>query len=298
MEKTALVLAAFGAGRPEALAGIENIYQRARAAFPAARVEVCFTSNQVRRLWRKRREDRAWQEAHPQTPAWALAVKGPLAVMAELQDQGYRSQLVQPLHVYAGEEYQDLKSYLAGLNSIQTLKPKWRPFRKLALGRPALGEPGPRRPYVEDLERAARALAPEVEEASRLGAALVYVGHGNHYFSTGVYHELQVVMQRLHPGKEVLVGTVEGLLDARLVRDRLLAKRAVKVLLRPLMVVAGVHAAEDMCGPGEDSWRAILEAAGLEVECRLAGLGQNDSWADIYLEHARDAAEDHGIALE
>jgi sirohydrochlorin cobaltochelatase len=296
-KEPAVVLAAFGASQPEALRGIDNVYQRVRETFPQLQVEVCFTSNQMRQVWQKRSQDPDWLQASPQIPEWVLGVKGPLAAIAGLQDAGFRTQIVQPLHIYAGEEYEDLKSYISGLKAIKTVKDKWMPFDKLALGRPALGEPGPRRPYLQNLERAAQALAEDAEEALDKGLALVYVGHGNHHFSTGVYHELQAVMSRTYPGLEVLIGTVEGMFGAEHVRDRLKDKGIGQVLMKPLMMVAGVHARDDIAGEEPDSWRSIMESAGIKVECRLEGLGEKDSWAGIFLEHIRDAAADAEIRL-
>jgi sirohydrochlorin cobaltochelatase len=251
----------------------------------------------MRRVWQKRGQDPSWCEEHPHVSREILEVQGPLAAIAGLQDQGYRQMVVQPLHIYAGEEYQDLLSYLEGLNSIRTIKPKWMPFHKLVAGRPALGEPGPGHPYHQDLTRAARALERDVREASEMDAALVYVGHGNHLYSSGVYLELQQMMRRIYPERPIWVGTVEGLFGVRHVLAGLLRSDQKKVVLRPLMVVAGGHSQDDIGGPEEDSWKSVLQAAGLEVICRLQGLGENPSWADIYVEHIRDAAQDHQMAL-
>ena len=294
-QKLAIVLAAFGVARVEALGGVTNVLERTRARFPGAEVRLAFTSNQIRWVWRKRAGGGGWAPRNPGTPREVLEVRGTLAAIACLQDEGYRNIVVQPLHIYAGEEYQDLLSYVAGLNAIRTVKPKWRPFDRLLVGRPALGAPGPAHPYLEDLERAARALAGDVAEARRLNAALVYVGHGNHLFSTGVYLELEQVMRRRYSHPLIWVGAVEGMFGVERVRGELGRSGVDKVVLRPLMLVAGGHAQDDMCGPGDESWRGVLRAAGLEVVCRLEGLGENPAWADIYIEHIVDVLQDHGL---
>jgi sirohydrochlorin cobaltochelatase len=297
VNSTAIVLAAFGASMPDALKGITNIAERIRKAFLCP-VEVCFTSNKVRSIWQKRLADGRWLAENPQTPDYVRSVKGPLATIAGLQEKGYKSQLIQPLHVYAGEEYHDLRNYVSALAGIETIKAKWRPFEIVALGRPALGAPGAERPYLQDIQRASQALEDDVREARRMEAALVYVGHGNHVFSTGVYHELKQMLIRRHPDVVIDIGAVEGIFDASYVVGSLAKQGVRRVLLKPLMVVAGVHARDDMAGDDEESWRSILAQAGLEVECRLQGLGEKDAWADIYLQNIHECASDAGMELQ
>lgn len=296
MRKTAIILAAFGASIPDALKGITNIVDRTREAY-ACPVEVCFTSNMVRSIWQKRLADESWLAENPQTPDYVQSIKGPLATMAGLQDRGYKSQLIQPLHMYAGEEYHDLRNYVSALAGIETVKAKWRPFEVVALGRPALGAPGVEYPYMNDIERAAEALEGDVREALEMEAALVYVGHGNHVFSTGVYHELKQTLRRRHPNAKIEIGAVEGIFGAEYVTGKLSGNGVRRVLLKPLMVVAGVHARDDMAGEDDDSWRSILTQAGLEVECRLQGLGESDTWAEIYLKNIYECALDAGLKL-
>lgn len=297
MKKAAIILAAFGASLPEALKGITNIVERIRTATTCP-VEVCFTSNKVRSIWQKRLADEDWLLDNPQTPDYVRRIKGPLATMAALQERGYKDQLIQPLHMYAGEEYHDLRNYVYALAGIQTIKTKWRPFGTVALGRPALGAPGVERPYMNDIERAAEALEGDVHEALSMEAALVYVGHGNHVFSTGVYHELKYTLLKNHPKAIIEIGAVEGIFDAAYVAKRLNRRGVRRVLLKPLMVVAGVHARDDMAGDEDDSWRSVLSRAGMEVECRLQGLGEMDAWAEIYLQNIHECAADAGVELQ
>lgn len=296
MNNTAIVLAAFGATIPEGLRGIGNIVNKVRDAFECP-VEVCFTSNIVRGVWQKRLAGGDWLRDNPDTPDFIQNSRGTLATMAALQDRGYKNQVVQPLHIYAGEEYHDLGKYVAALAGIDTIKAKWRPFNTVALGRPALGAPGVDHPYMDDIKRAAEALESDIDLARQKGAALVYVGHGNHVFSTGVYHELQQILKLNHPDVPLEIGAVEGMFDAEYVAGRLSHKKADKVLLKPLMVVAGVHARDDMAGDDEDSWRSVLINRGFDVECRMQGLGESDAWASIYVQNIIDAAADAGIDL-
>ena len=297
MADSAIVLAAFGVGNPRALPGITMVLERVRESFAPTPVRLAFTSHQIRQLWRSRSARPLWVQEHPEAPAEVLSVRGPLATIADLHEEDYREIVVQSLHICAGEEYEDLRSCVRGLESIRAVKPRWTPFRRLALGRPALGQPGIEFPYQDDLERAALALAPDLARAAILGAALVYAGHGNPYFSNGVYQELEMVLRRAHPGLPVVVGQVEGLFSLDYARERLAQIGARRVLLKPLMLVAGQHAHSDLAGHQPGSWRRVLEDQGLTVERDLRGLGENPAWAEIYVENIRQAAASAGITL-
>ncbi len=297
MHESAIVLAAFGVGHPRSLPGITKVVERVRQSFAPTPVRLAFTSPQIRRIWRSRLTRPLWVKEHPEVPSEVLMVRGPLATIADLHEEGFREIVVQSLHIYAGEEFEDLRSCLRGLASIQAVKPRWTPFRRLALGRPALGQPGIEHPYPQDLERAALALAPDLDQADEQGAALVYVGHGNPYYPSGVYQELEMVLRRTHPASLVAVGEVEGAFSLDYVRERLRQMGTQRVLLKPLMLVAGEHAHSDLAGEDAGSWRRTLESQGLKVECDLRGLGENPAWAEIYLENIRQAAASAGIAL-
>ena len=193
-----------------ALVSITNVQKVVQEAFPNTPVRIAFASNIIRNIWHQRQQDPQFLKEHKDIPEQILYVKGPLATIADLQDEGYRTIVVQPLHAYAGEEYADLCAYVSGLNAIATVKKKYMPFVKLVIGRPVLGESGPDYDYHKDMEAAAKALAPDVTFAGQKGEALVYMGHGNEFFSTGIYAEFEQVMQKTYPKSRVFVGTVEG----------------------------------------------------------------------------------------
>lgn len=292
---TAIVPASFGAARPSALKGILKVVSKVEAAFPDSRIQPAFTSRFVRRAWRKRLNDPGWATDHPDIPETVYHVKGPLSTIADLEEEGYKTIVVQSLHVYAGEEYINLKSCIEGLNSIKTVKPKQRYFDKLILGRPALGEPGIKRYYGDDIDAAVSALEQDAAAARAENRALVYMGHGNEFYSSGAYVELQARMRRAWPGLPVFVGVVEGFPGLDVVLAGLGHIKAKKVLLVPLLLVAGHHAVEDMAGQKEESWKSIMENEGYGVKSMIRGLGELDSWADIYIRHIREAMDDHGI---
>ena len=91
------------------------------------------------------------------------------------------------------------------------------------------------------------------------------------------------------------VGTVEGFPTLDIVEGKLATYGAQKVILAPLMVVAGDHASNDMAGDEEDSWKTILTQAGYEVECVLEGMGQNVAIRALYVEHVAAAIENGSL---
>ncbi|OEU73232.1 MAG: cobalt chelatase [Desulfuromonadales bacterium C00003068] len=284
-DKTAIVLAGFGTSYPAALQSLTNIQDKVQKAFPEAKVELAFTSNIIRKIWHERQTDLAFQKVHPEISKQILYVQGPLATIANLQDAGYRTIYVQPTHIFAGEEFQDLSAYVTGLNSIETIKERFMPFETLAIGRPALGAPGDLFPYHEDIHQAAKALASDVAIARKNGQALIYMGHGNEYFSTGSYVELQHAMRAMYPDVSIFIGVVEGFPSPEVVKEGLKEQHIAKVVLKPLMIVAGDHANNDMASDEEDSWKSQFEHMGIEVTTVLKGLGENPAWADIYVKH-------------
>ncbi len=292
-EKKAIVIACFGTTYPQTLVDILDIKETIKKAFPHFKVRLAFTSNIIRRIWHKRRGNPRYKDI----PKEIIDVKGPLATIADLQDEGYKTIIVQPTHLYAGEEFHDLCSYVDSLNQIRTIKPKYRPFKKLVIGRPILGMPGPQHDYHEDLKAAAEALKCDVDLARKDHAALVYMGHGNEFYSTGVYIELQEVMRKMYPDVKIFVGTVEGFPDLDYVIRGLVHYKVKKVVLKPLMIVAGDHARNDMAGDSKDSWKNRIKAKGIEVIPVIKGLGENPSIRKILIQHIKDAAKDNGIEL-
>ena len=286
--KKGIVLAAFGTSYPEALGSILNIKKKIEAANPDVPVKLAFTSNIIRKIWQERQDDAAWKKANAGVPEEVLYVKTPLATIADLQNDGYTDITVQALHVFAGEEFEDLQNLVISLDSIRTLKAKFQPFANLALGRPALGMPGDAYPYTEDLATGAKALKADVDQAKKMDAALVYMGHGNDFFSTGIYMEMQHVMQETY-GYPVFIGCVEGYPNFDAMLAALKASGKKKVLLKPFMIVAGDHASNDMAGDEDDAWKVMLTKAGFKVTTELRGLGSVDTWADLYVAHLKDA---------
>lgn len=295
--KTAIVVASFGTSYPAAVASLLAIVKDIQTTCPKTPVQLAFTSNIIRKKWHGRATDAAYHKTHPEVPDYFYRIKNVLGTLADFQDQGFKTIAVQPTHLTEGEEFHDVRAYIDGLLSIKVMNPSWRPFDKIALGRPLMGAWGADHPYREDLRALAAALVDDVKLAEKQQAALVYMGHGNGYLSTGLYYEFERLMQQSYPQVRTFVGLVEGQPDFAEVLKKLQSAGIKKVILKPLMVVAGDHANNDMAGAGQTSWKSQLVAAGYEVLPVMHGLGDNADVRRLFVDHLQTAATEAGIEL-
>jgi sirohydrochlorin cobaltochelatase len=295
--KTAIVIAGFGTTVPRGVVAITNINERVRKAFPQTEVRVTFTSNIIRSVWRKRQaEAQKWLDQG--IPHEILYVKNIISTIGDLHEEGYRNIIVQPTHMFYMEQSYDLDSFVRALGSIDTMKARWRPFDNVVMGRPALGMPGVLYDYHDDVAAAVRTFAADAELAKREDAILLYMGHGNEHWSTGIYAETQREMRQTYPEVDTFIGVVEGHPSLEDLLGQIGVAGKKKIILKPFMIVAGDHAVNDMAGEDEDSWKSVLEKSGYEIDPVLEGLGSNDGFADIFVDHIRDVARDYNLKLQ
>ena len=189
-------------------------------------------------------------------------------------DNGVKTLVVQPTHLMDGFEYNDLVDELAGYADA---------FEAIAVGEPLLSSD-------EDFAAVAEAIVQATAEYDDGETAICFMGHGTEAESNGVYAKMQQVLSEA--GHEnYFIGTVEA---EPSVEDLLAAVQAgdyKRVVLRPLMIVAGDHANNDMAGDEEDSWKSVFESAGYEVECVLSGLGELEAIRDLFVQHAQAAMD-------
>lgn len=188
---------------------------------------------------------------------------------------GVKTLVVQPTHLMNGLEYNDLKK------ELDKYKDK---FDKIALGKPLLTSD-------EDYKQVIAAITSDTKEYLDGETAICFMGHGTEADSNKVYATLQEKLKAAGYN-DYFVGTVEATPSV----DDLIAQvkesgKYKRVILQPLMVVAGDHANNDMAGDGEDSWVSKFKAAGFEVKPVLRGLGQNYDIQKIYLEHLKAAID-------
>ncbi|OEU49217.1 MAG: cobalt chelatase [Desulfobulbaceae bacterium S5133MH15] len=295
--KTAIIIASFGTTVPSAIQSITNIVDRVKKTYPTTEVRVTFTSNIIRSVWKKRQAE-AQKWLGQGIPKEILYVKNIISTFGELREDGYRNIIVQPTHMFFMEQSQDLASYVKAIDSIETVKAKWKPFDNIVIGRPALGMPGDVYSYHEDIEAAVKTLAGDVEMAAKENSLLIYMGHGNEHWSTGIYAETEKKMRQMYPDVSIYIGVVEGAPSIDDLLVRLTHAKTENIVLRPFMIVAGDHATNDMAGEEEDSWKSILVKNGYKVQTVLEGLGSNDQFADLFVKHIADAAKEKGITLQ
>lgn len=187
---------------------------------------------------------------------------------------GVTTLIVQPTHLMHGFEYTDLKDELANYNDK---------FDKIVLGEPLLNSD-------DDFGRVADALSEDTASYDDGSTAIVFMGHGTEADSNEVYAKMQGVMEEKGLAN-YYVGTVEATPSLDDVIAAIKDKGYSRVVLEPMMVVAGDHANNDMAGDEEDSWKTILTGEGYEVECILEGLGQKPAIQQIYVEHVQAALD-------
>ena len=295
--KVAIVVAAFGTTYMSGLSQILNIYNTIKKEFPHTKVAITFTSNIIRGIWKKRQAE-ADKWIKKGVPKEVLYVKNMIATVGDLVEDGYKTIIIQPLHITYGEEYMDVLAYAKALGSIETIKKKWRPINKIVVGRALLGTFGPKYDYHEDIKKAVKVLKDDIMLAKKKNACLVYMGHGNEFFSTGLYAETQKEFRKMYPEVKTYIGTVEGYpsLDDVVLALKHCNKK--NIVLKPFMIVAGDHANNDMAGKDKDSWKNVISAHGFHVIPVLKGLGAKKTIAEIFVQHIKDVARDNHIMLK
>ena len=155
-------------------------------------------------------------------------------------------------------------------------------FEKVAFGEPLLTS-------EDDFKRVEEAIVDWTKEYDDGKTAICFMGHGTEADSNGVYQQMQDLLTA-DGYKNYFVGTVEATPSLDDVLAKVKAGEYEKVVLEPLMVVAGDHAHNDMAGD-EDSWKSAFLDAGYDVECLLRGLGENEAIRQLYIEHAQAAID-------
>ena len=205
---------------------------------------------------------------------------------------GVKNLIVQPTHLMHGAEYDEM------VEALEAYKDK---IEHIAIAEPMLGEVGSDATVINaDKEAVAKAIVDaavadggfeSVAAAKDAGTAFVFMGHGTAHVAKVTYSQMQSQMASL--GYEnVFIGTVEGEPEETSCASVIEAVKAAgytTVVLRPLMVVAGDHANNDMAGSDDDSWKSMMEAAGLTTVCQIAGLGRLEAVQQLYVAHSAAA---------
>ena len=209
---------------------------------------------------------------------------------------GVKKLVVQPTHLMHGAEYDELSE------TVEKYKDK---FESVKIAEPLLGEVGADATVINaDKEAVAKAITDEavktanydsIDAAAEDGTAFVFMGHGTSHVANVSYDQMQAQMEQLGY-KNVFIGTVEGEpedTECQAVIEKIKEAGYKKVILRPLMVVAGDHANNDMAGDDDDSWKSQFEASKAfdSVESQIAGLGEIDAIQQLYVAHTKAAMD-------
>lgn len=257
--KRELLAVSFGTSYPQSrertIAAIERTLED---AFPSYDLRRAFTSRVVIALTEK-------QEG--------LTIDHMDRALQRAVDNGVEELVIQPTHLLEGLEYQRL---------LGAARERAGQFCRLSVGKPLLTS-------QEDFQAVARALILVQAPFQDGETALVLMGHGTTAQCNAVYPKLEKVLRTLG-GEHWFVGTVEAEPDLEAVLAEVRAGHYRRVVLRPLMIVAGDHATNDMAGE-ESSWKQAFAQAGHEVLCQLQGLGELEEIRRIFVRHAQEAME-------
>ena len=216
-------------------------------------------------------------------------------------DNGVKNLVIQPTHLMHGAEYDEM------VEAVDGYKDK---FESVAIAEPMLGEVGDDATVINDDKKAvAQAITDaaceeagydDMAAAADDGTAFVFMGHGTSHTANVTYDQMQTQMEDLG-FTNAFIGTVEGEpedTECQAVIEKIKDAGFKKVVLRPLMVVAGDHANNDMAGDDDDSWKSQFEAAGAfdTVDTQIAGLGRVQAVEDLYVAHTKDAIDSLGAA--
>ena len=216
-------------------------------------------------------------------------------------DNGVKNLVVQPTHLMHGAEYDEL---------VEAIEKYQEKFETVRIAEPLLGEVGSDATVInEDKAAVAEAITAEavklagydsMDAAAEDGTAFVFMGHGTSHTANVTYDQMQTQLEKLNY-KNAFVGTVEGEPEdtaCEAVIEKVKEAGYKKVILRPLMVVAGDHANNDMAGDDEDSWKSQFEASKAfdSVDTQIEGLGRIKAVQDIYVAHTKAALEAEPLA--
>ena len=218
-------------------------------------------------------------------------------------ENGVKNLVVQPTHLMHGAEYDEMTEAINGYKDK---------FESVAIAEPMLGEVGDDATVINDDKKAvAQAITDEackeagfdsMDAAAEAGTAFVFMGHGTSHTANVTYDQMQTQMEDLG-FKNAFIGTVEGEPEDTAcdkVIEKVKEAGYKNVVLRPLMVVAGDHANNDMAGDDEDSWKSQFVASGNfdKVDCQIEGLGRVEAVEKLYVEHTKAAIDSLGSTDE
>lgn len=257
--KKAILVISFGTSYEETRKKtIEAMEQELAEAFPDRFFYRAWTSGFIRRKVRERD---------------GLLIDSPKDALLRIKSDGVQDVLVVPTVLTEGGEYQKIR---------ESILPFCGDFSQIAISRPLLA-------CRADIEELAGVLE-EIFHGTDPGELLAFMGHGSETDPLQVYEQLNTCLKS-DGYAHFCVGTVEFTPGFEPVLEEILRRSPRKVVLAPLMMVAGDHALNDMAGKDGDSWKSQIEQKGFPTECILKGLGEYRQIRSLYVRHAQLAKE-------
>jgi sirohydrochlorin cobaltochelatase len=255
MNKKAVVVISFGTSVQRAWdVAISPTEKKIADGFKEYHFERAITSSFIRALLLKKGE----------------AIFSPEEALCKLIEEGYEEILIQPLHILPGFEYEKIQQAiqkLAGGSPTKNIK--------MILGKPLLEG-------SKEVEEVTTVLKETVNVLAR-NEKVILIGHGTQHPANSLYRQVE---EELHKqGVNAIVGTIEEGPDAIVKK----IEGALNILLVPLLFVAGDHVLNDLMGDDEEAWVKKLKMLGYHVRVHAKGLGENESFQELYLKRLQEA---------
>lgn len=252
-ERAAILVVSFGTScentREKTIGAVEHAIQE---AFPEYDVYRAFTSDVIIKKMRKNK----------------YTIYTVSESLNKLQKMGYRTVYCQPTHITGGKEYD---KFCSAVKPFQTIFPVCK------IGTPLLYQ-------TSDFSALLSALEDTMQISTEI--AYLWVGHGTSHTANMAYLAFDYWLKQ-GGYKNAFVATVEGYPTLETVLEQLKKASYQKIILLPLMLVAGDHVQNDVGGENENSWKQILEHKGYEVTVYFHGLGEYPSVQQLYVQHIR-----------
>lgn len=260
-DKKAVLVVSFGTSYNQTRAATIDAIEAAIAnAFTGFEVRRAFTSQMIINKLKSRDK---------------LHIDNVEQALQRLAADGVKTLAVQPTHVMNGFEYDDM------VETVRAFAPQ---FDALSIGAPLLSG-------AADYTAVADCLLAQTAGYNTEKTAVLLMGHGTGHPANAAYRRLDALFKARENAKNYYVGTVEAEPALPDILAQLAKTDAARVVLLPLMIVAGDHAVNDMAGDEPDSWKSQLQSAGYEVSCILRGLGEYADIQSLFVAHAQDAVD-------